>query len=253
MTKLLNLQKLGMPPKEAEIYLKLLELGSAVASTLAKSLNENRTSTYSLLNSMIKKGFVSFVVKNNIKYFQAADPKFLIQKYFEEGNQLRTLLPELLAIYNQHGQKPKITFFEGVNGIKQICETLLEVPHPTRESFMGVDEKLIHPEIKKYFEENFINRRIGLGITYRGIVTGYIPMGNKYKKTEKGQLREIKYVNPKKFPIKIQIDIFPNNKVALYSYNKNEMMGVIIEHQSFHETMKTAFKLAWAGVQSNLL
>jgi len=35
--------------------------------------------------------------------------------------------------------------------------------------------------------------------------------------------------------------------VALYSYAKEEMMGVVIEHESFYKTMKTVFKLAWMG------
>ena len=242
------LQKLGLNPKEIKLYLKLLELGSSSANPLSKRIDENRTTTYSLLNSMEKKGAVSYFMKNNVKYYSPSDPKILIGRFLDDAKALKELLPELLAINNQYGQKPKITFYEGVNGIKQICETLLEVPGSTRESFMGIDQKKIHPEIKKYFEQDIINRRIALGINYRGIVTGYIPMGDQHPKNEKGQLRQLKFVDQKKFPIKIHIDIFPNNKVALYSYNVDEMIGVIIEHESFFITMKTAFQLAWAGV-----
>lgn len=244
------LEKLGMTAKEAKLYLKLLELGSVGANVLSKKIDENRTSTYSLLNAMMKKGHVSYFTKSGVKFYSASDPRALIDHYFDGAKQLKAFLPELLAVTNKYGQKPKITFYEGVEGIKQICEILLEVPGSTRDSFMGIDAKKIHPEIKKYFEEDFINRRVELDIKYRGIVTGYVPMGDRYSRDEKGQNRELKYVDGKKFPIKIQIDIFPNNKVALYSYNKDEMMGVIIEHESFYITMKTAFKLAWAGVDS---
>lgn len=243
-----QLEKLGLNSKEIKLYLKLLELGSSGAHSLSKRIDENRTTTYSLLNSMEKKGVISYFTKNNVKYYSPSDPKILIGRFMDEAKALKDLLPELLAINNQHGQKPKITFYEGVNGIKQICETLLEVPGSTRESFMGINEKTIHPEIKKYFEEDIINRRIELGIHYQGIVTGYIPMGERHQKDEAGQLRQLKFVDEKQFPIKIHIDIFPNNKVALYSYNVDDMIGVIIEHESFYITMKTAFKLAWAGV-----
>jgi len=243
------LEKLGMTVREIKIYLKLLELGECGANTLSKRLEENRTSTYSLLLSLQKKGFVSYMIKHGVKYFVPMDPKLLIERYFEGAKSLKSILPELLAIHNQFEQKPKITFYEGVNGIKQIGEILLEVPNSVRDSFMGVDKKTIHPEIKKYYEEDFIPRRIELGIKYRGIVAGYIPMSIKHEKTQKGQLRELKYVDPKKLPIKNHIDIFPNNKVALYSYHKDEMMGVIIEHEAFYATMKTVFALAWAGVE----
>lgn len=248
------LQKLNMTSKEVQVYLKLLELGSSGANSLSKRLNENRTSTYSLLWSMQKKGFVSYIKKGNVKYFMPADPSILIKNYIEEAHGLQKFLPELLVLYNKFGSpKPKITFYEGVSGIKQIGEILLEVPGSTRYSFMGADEKTIHPEIKRYYEEDFVNRRIKLGITYQAIVTGFLPMGSEFEKTEKGQLRKLKFVDPEKFPVKIHIDIFPKNKVALYSYHKDEMMGVMIEHEAFYKTMVTVFKLAWAGVDKFLI
>lgn len=242
------LAKLGMTSKEINLYFALLELETCRAYTLAKKINENRTTTYSLLSSMQRKGMVSFLIKNNIKYFSAVDPKILIDHYFSNGQLLKSYLPELLAIHNQSSQKPKITFYEGIEGIKQICETLLEVPNSVRESFMGVDAKTIHPEISRYFAEDFLPRRIEKNIVYRGIVMGPMPMAKNFPKNLASHKREIKRVDSKLFPLKIHIDIFPTNKVALYSYNKEEMMGVIIEHESFFITMKTAFKLAWAGV-----
>ncbi|MBI2463917.1 hypothetical protein HYV57_03090 [Candidatus Peregrinibacteria bacterium] len=242
------LEKLGMTEKEARLYFALLELGLCRAHALAKKINENRTTTYSLLASMQRKGMVIFLVKHNVKYFSAVDPKILIDHYFSDGQLLKSFLPELLAIHNRSSQKPKITFYEGVEGIKQICETLLEVPNSVRESFMGVDANTIHPEILRYFAEDFLPRRIEKNILYRGIVMGPMPMAKNFSKNLASHKREVKRVDSKLFPLKIHIDIFPVNKVALYSYNKDEMMGVIIEHESFFITMKTAFKLAWAGV-----
>jgi sugar-specific transcriptional regulator TrmB len=242
------LEKLGMSSKELDIYLKLLEYGESGVNNLSRVVGENRTSTYSLLNAMQKKGFVSFYVKNKMKIYVPTDPTFLINSFIKGAEQLKTILPELLAVHNKYSKKkPKIIFYEGIEGIKQIGELLLEAPGSTRLSFMGID-KNIHPEIEKYYEEDFINRRIEAGIKYRGIVTGKLPMGNKYKPTEKDQLRELRYIDSKKFPIKIHIDIFPFNKVALYSYHKDELMGVVIEHEDFYNTMKTVFELAWAGV-----
>jgi len=247
-TNMLN--KLGMTSKEAKVYLKLLEYGESGVNNLSRALGENRTSTYSLLNAMKKKGFVSFYIKSKVKIFVPTEPSFLINHFIEGAHSLKRILPELLAVHNRYSKKkPKITFYEGVEGIKQIGEQLLEIPHSTRLSFMGID-KNIHPIIEQYYEEDFINRRIEADIKYRGIVTGKLPMGNKYKSTEKDQLRELKYIDSKKLPIKIHIDIFSGNKVALYSYHKDDLMGVVIEHEDFYVTMKTAFELAWAGVDS---
>jgi HTH-type transcriptional regulator, sugar sensing transcriptional regulator len=243
-----TLKILGMKSKEVKLYLKLLEVGESGASSLSKRTDENRNSTYSTLLAMQKKGLVSFVKKRGVKYFIPTDPRILVEQYQYKANNLAKFLPELLAVTNNLSQKPKITFYEGISGIKQIGEITLEAPGSTRLSFMGIDKKTIHPEILDYYENDFINRRIEKEITYRGIVTGDLPMGNDHEKNEEGQLRELKYINGKKLPIKIHIDIFPNSKVALYSYRKDELMGVVIEHEAFYVTMKTVFELAWAGV-----
>ena len=236
-----------MSRKEGSLYMKLLELGISSANGLSKRANENRTTTYSLLQSMRKKGFVSYTLKNKVKYYSATNPSLLINHHFNEAENLKGLIPELMAIANAHSQKPRITFYEGVEGIKQIGEILLEVPGSTRLSLMGANERDIHPEIQQYYEEDFINRRIKLGIKYKAIVTGQLPMGSDYEKNEKAQLRELRVIDAKEFPIKMHIDIFPENKVALYSYDKKDQMGVVIEHEAFYSTMKTFFQLAWVG------
>ena len=243
-----SLEKMGMTKNEIKLYLKLLEFGSAGASTLAKNIGENRTSTYSLLNAMLNKGFVSYLNKEGIKYFSATDPKILVHQFLEDAGHLKALLPELLAISNQYSQKPKITFYEGLNGIKQIAEMFLEHPGSTRYSFMGSNKKEMNPEMLQYIEEDFLNRRIALGIKYKGIVAGSMPMATKHAKTDKAHLREVKYIQDEKLPLKIHVDIFAENKVAIYSYNKGEMMGVVIEHESFYTTMRTVFELAWRGI-----
>ncbi len=242
-----QLEKLGMTAREVKIYVKLLELGSTTANALAKRLDENRTSVYSLLQSLQKKGFVSYAMQRGVKRFVPTDPHILIGGYLEGAQNLKLLLPQIGALYNATENKPKITFYEGVSGIKQLCEILLEVPGSTRLSFMGVDQKTIHPEIKHYFENDFIGRRIQLGIKFKAIVTGEVPFSSKHEKDHEKQLREMRRIDPKQFPMNIQIDIFPQNKVAIYSYNKNEMMGVLIEHASFYNTMHTVFELAWCG------
>ncbi len=237
-----------MTQKEIKIYLKLLEYGSARANILAKATNENRTSTYSLLNSMLKKGLVNYYKKANIKYYSATSPKILIEGLQEDTNQLMRMLPELLAITNQYAQKPKISFYEGVEGIKQIAKTMLEVPNSVRDSFMGLDKEKLDPEVKKYIEQEFLEKRVAKNIGYRGIVSGYMPMAKGLPRNQKSHLREVRTIDPKKFPLKIHVDVYPPNRVAIFSYHKGEVMGVIIEHNSFYTTMKTIFQLAWQGI-----
>ena len=70
---------LGLSKREAEVYYALLHVEDALASELSEKTKEARTNTYDTLNSLIKKGLVSYVIKNNKKHFLAADPKNLLK------------------------------------------------------------------------------------------------------------------------------------------------------------------------------
>jgi sugar-specific transcriptional regulator TrmB len=52
-----KLEKLGFSSKEADVYISLLELGSAIVSDVAKKAGINRSTAYVLLESLAKKGF----------------------------------------------------------------------------------------------------------------------------------------------------------------------------------------------------
>ena len=49
------LQDNGFTEKEAKIYLATLELNNAPASSIARRVNENRVTVYSILKNLIKK------------------------------------------------------------------------------------------------------------------------------------------------------------------------------------------------------
>ena len=71
--------KAGLTNRESEAYLALLQLQEALVSEISKKTKENRTHIYDTLNSLIEKGFVSYVIKNGKKYFRAAPPEKLIE------------------------------------------------------------------------------------------------------------------------------------------------------------------------------
>ena len=68
------LQVMGLTKAEAALYVKLLLLGEATASELAKKTLANRTFTYDRINKLTRMGLISEVVKERRKYFRAAPP-----------------------------------------------------------------------------------------------------------------------------------------------------------------------------------
>ena len=72
------LKELGLNAKETAVYLANLRLGSSLVQDIAHSAGLNRTSTYDLLSSLEKKGFVSYTITSWKRYYQATTPNKIL-------------------------------------------------------------------------------------------------------------------------------------------------------------------------------
>ena len=63
------LRKFGLSDREIRVYIVLLELGEALASKIAQKTDTPRTLVYDILEKLLDKGVVSYVIKSNKKYF----------------------------------------------------------------------------------------------------------------------------------------------------------------------------------------
>src|SRR3989338_8621401 len=78
-----SLVDLGLSHSEAQIYLALLELGEAKVGTICNKLDIPNSHIYRQLDSLMQQGLVTYKIANNIKVYQANDPKSL-QLLFEK-------------------------------------------------------------------------------------------------------------------------------------------------------------------------
>jgi hypothetical protein len=81
-------------------------------------------------------------------------------------------------------------------------------------------------------------------IRIRGIYKESI-LGKKYMDKNQEQLREVKLLPAKDFPLSNEIDIY-KNKVTIANYG-TEMFGMLIESEEIARAQKAIFELAWRG------
>lgn len=78
-----ELKKIGLSENEAEVYIALLELGSATAQEIAAKSGIKRTTIYVQIEALMKMGLVTSFEKEMSKgkapktYFRAEDPEHL--------------------------------------------------------------------------------------------------------------------------------------------------------------------------------
>lgn len=238
------IENLGLEQKESRVYLAALELGGGSVVEIARKANIERVNTYSVLDGMVKKGLVSVLEKKRGKKYSVISPESLKDLAKSRFEALERALPALITIENSLEKKPKIRYYEGIEGLKQAySETLRE---------RGEEILVIAPgvEVYEYMGEEWIKsylaKRIKRGITVRGIapVSDY---SMAHQSNDSQELRKSRLVPAEKFYFKNEINIF-NNKVMIASYR--DQMGVIIESQDVADTQRAFFELAWEGARN---
>jgi len=137
------LTTLGLTRREAEVYYELLQTDEGLASSISEKTHESRTNTYDTLNSLIKKGLVSYVIKNNRKYFMAAHPKKLLdwidlkkEEIDQERKNVESLIPDLLKLRLPKEKKVMVEVYEGKEGMRTMFKETVESSQETKKEFL---------------------------------------------------------------------------------------------------------------------
>ncbi len=234
------LKKIGLTDNETKVYLALLELGESLASKIGEKVNINRTHVYDIIESLIEKGLISYVVKNNKKYFNAAHPKRLIDYLHEKEIQLREqeenlrkIVPELLSLRKPKKEVEKVEIYKGKEGIKTVYNDILRT---TKEYYVLGATGQIADHLRYYFpghEKERIKKRIKLKLLFNKHLKGKVITKRKFA--------EIRYL-PGKYTSPIPTTIY-NNKVIILVWTTPS--AIVIENKEIAQTYKSYFNLLW--------
>ena len=232
------LNDIGLNDKEASIYLAALELGDAPASSIALRAKINRVTTYDILKKLLKRGFISSYTKNKIKYFAATEPDTIRLDARRKYMNFKAALPSLRRL---HGKSvhPRIRYYEGIEAIKKIYQDTLTAK---TEILNYADSKSIR-HIWPNYDKEYVQERVKKKIYLRGI-SPLDDYGKAVRKKNKENFREIRLVPPGEFSFANEINIY-NDKVAIISFGKNEVLGMIIESEEIANTQRAIFTMAW--------
>jgi sugar-specific transcriptional regulator TrmB len=234
-----ELEQFGLDNKKARVYLACLEFGTAKANEIAKKTGLERPTTYDILGKLSNDGLVGFFNKRGVRYYVAEDPTKIKRRLAEKQAALDALLPELKSVYNALTAKPKITYYEGVEGIKTILEDTLTASNKQIRGILSVVDLFRVPG--KTFMEKYVAKRISSGVRLY-VLRSRPKEVEEYWPTDAKELRELRYT-PDAMVFTMTMYIY-GNKVSLISSQK-ENFGIIIESEEFHQNMSHLFEGLW--------
>ncbi|MCL5010978.1 MAG: hypothetical protein M1127_02080, partial [Patescibacteria group bacterium] len=233
----------GFSEKEMKVYLALLELGKGTVSAIARKAGIQRTTCYTILDSLVSKKVAIISGKEPKQEYVAESPDMIVAMLKQEMNSLQEqlknaekLVPQLKSMHNV-SNRPKVKFYEGKEGLKEVYEDTLTSKEEIR-AFATLDD--MYNALPGYFPDYF-KRRSKKNISIKGIVPA-TSVAFERMKYNKEEMRTMALIPADKFRFSPEINIY-DNKIMIASWR--EKLGIIIESAEIADAMKKIFELAW--------
>lgn len=234
-----TLEQFGLYGKRADVYLSALELGSASVIEIAKKAGIKRTTCYDILMDLQTEGLISETSKGKKRLFVGEDPEKIQRNLKNKERLFAEILPQLQSIHNVRGAKPKIRFYEGKEGLKEVYNDTLKYSGEIL-AFASYDVVNV---LGMDWADGYLKRRVKSDIHVRAIAPSSQTLIREFIEKDQAHKSMTKLIDPKKYPFSIEINVYGHNRVALMS--AKEEIGLIIEGAESHNTIKLIFQLIW--------
>ena len=247
MVLIKQIEQLGLPEKEAKVYMALLELGEATAQDLSTKSGVNRATTYVALESLVKKGLATSIVKKKKTYFIVETPLQILDLLYKQKEDVESkigrakkLMPELEMLERLTKERAKVKFYEGKEGLELIRKEIFRSGIKSFDDIFNINQALSYFPVKPEDHRQFYHKK---RIKARMIVV-YDPK-KPIPKLPMFWKEERRYLPAEKYPFNADF-MFYLNKAILISL-KDNLIAVVIENQAIVQALKTLFELAWQG------
>lgn len=234
------LKKLGLTEQEVQVYLASLRLGEATASIISKETNIDRATTYRYLDSLISKGLISYVVKNNVKYYIAANPHKILEDLQEKQREYKNLLPQLISLSNLPKEETKVEVYKGKDGLKTVLREIVRL----REDHVVLGDegdflRILPIEFTQFIKGCEINKIKERILTNQGA----------FKEMKK---HDYKYSQTRALPSEYAIPtttIISKNKIILFNW-VDPYNAIVISNKDMAKAYKNYFEILWKTAKS---
>lgn len=237
-----QLRKLGFSDHEAAVYLAALELGEASVQRIAKKAKLKRTTVYGLIDILKDRGLIKTTKNRKRTLYFAEDPRRLKELAQEAERTADALLPSLLAMANLIDRKPKILFFEGVEGIKDLYKETLLYPDSRICGWLSAES---FRREETWFDRSYRPIRKEKKI-YTDVIVPDLPETRSYHNKDREDFHRTKIDVKGGNAISSDILLFGTRHIAILSWE--EMTGLIIESRKIHDTLSAIFSAHWESL-----
>lgn len=234
-----TLEEIGLTQNEIKVYLAMLKLGSTTTGKIIQESRLHRSRVYDTLERLIDKGFVSYVIKANRKWFQAAPPNTILEFLDEKRKNLHKLIPQLNLLQKEAKVELIAGIYAGIKGYKTAREMLIkELKKGDTLLILGAPVKA-NEKIEGwliYFHEKREKAGIGMKILYNENAKEYGKIREKWKLTQVRYMKQ-NIITP------TWIELFKES--MMISIISDQPITLVIKNKEMVDSFKTYFNMMW--------
>ncbi len=241
-----TLERIGLTPGEAKIYLALLDLGQTTTGPIVDKSGVSTSKTYKILKRLEIKGLVSHIIKKSIVHWSAANPSRIlemIEKQEEEisdkKKEVENIMPELLKKAEKLKTVQQAEVYVGIKGMISVFndETNYLKEHKKEINYIIGVTKSYSKQTYDFFKR-LENKRDNLKVKRKFLfgkdAKGTMPF------VEKSKFCEVRYLS---YSSVVSINIY--GETSLISIFSEEPIFFVIKSKEIAESFKNYFKLLW--------
>ncbi|MFT4326916.1 MAG: TrmB family transcriptional regulator [Candidatus Woesearchaeota archaeon] len=229
-----TLESLGLSKNETILFVTLIKIGESKSGEIISETKLQSSAVYNALHSLIKKGLISYVKKNKINYYKAANPENLIDYIEAKKREISQIIPQL-SQKEKNTAEENVEFFETHRGIKLL---ILQLFNDTKKGDIyrsfACDTEYNEKAIQKVYRAEK-HLRIEKAVTTKII---YPETSRTITKTSKTSQKRF---SKQKLPPNTNLI---NGKVAIISWGKKPF-GVLIRSETIFNQYVTLFEDLW--------
>jgi sugar-specific transcriptional regulator TrmB len=234
---MLDLQSFWLTPNQSNIYQFWLQTWSTTVTKLARISETSRVLTYNTLQELIKKGYVSCIMKWNTGWYTMATPQILSQTLHQNALQFDAILPHLETITNKLSEEFNIQHFQWREGIKKLYLQIAQSKTDLK-AYLGIDH--IDEAVKDFLYNHYLPIRVKNGINSRSICS-LTDLNEYFGDKEKVVQTDVRYIKDPAYDMDCEIILYDNNKISIASLATEELSGVLITSKRLYKSFSNLF------------
>ena len=186
------LEEIGFSKSEAIVYLTLLKIGKTKSGEIIKQTSLQSSVVHNTLNSLIDKGFATYILEGKIKHYQSVSPNLIKDYIKSKEKDFEEILPELQNIEKKSKEKQtNVKVYEGFKGLLTATLEMINNSPKGDYKYFAAEKILLNEGAIEFFEKvdlikksNKINVRGISKISGKEILQKYKNSTIRYTQTE---------------------------------------------------------------------